>query len=342
MIQKTIQIGPIHAWLPAAMKLSLDLCGDQIISSTSEFGFLKKDILHRVKGKSLGDAQRIFSHLEPESALILDRLFSEAVEKLTEINISGRSKWTREVTSLISELNGFLKYLSSFADRLGVKALEHILLKHREGLLDLVELLTGSRYGYSYLQPGGSHYDITDGFVERLEAWARSYRDDYARIEALFHWTHAFHNRLKSLGRVLDDGKMGFVTHSAVESTQFGMVSDVESRLLYALNQTIEISKDLEELLGERHLGTHQSDTLRNILQTKPKNNSVKVELETARGTWSLNLTIDAEVRVLEIKLETPSEQIVNTISRALEDEQVEDVPLILQSLNFLVTEIDR
>jgi NADH:ubiquinone oxidoreductase subunit D len=342
VIQKTIHLGPIHPGLPGAMKLSLDLCGDQVVSSQAEFGYLSKHVEELMKNKNIIEAQRFFSRLEPESAFLLDRIFSEAIEKSIELTLSARATWIRDVTTLISELNGFLKYLALMASRLGVQPLEHILLKHREELLDLIELLTGSRYGYYYLQPGGARYDITDGFVERLEIWIKNYKADFARIEALYLWTHPFHNRLKSLGRVVDDGKLGFVSRASVETTQFGLVSHVESRLLYALKQTIEISDDLHDLVGERHLGAFQAQSLNEMKDHRPKHQSVSAEVTTGRGTWHLNLKLTKGLLVESLDITSPSHEISQAISPALEDEQFEDVPLILQSLNFLVSEIDR
>jgi|GEM_PF-2157381 len=342
MIQKTLDLGPIHPWLPGAMKLSLDLRGDQIVSSRAEFGYLNKAIESKVKGRKISDAQRFFGHLEPESAFALDRIFSETIEKALELQLSGRSGWIRELTTLISELNGYLKYLALMAGRLGLPILENILLKHREELLDLIELLTGSRYGYSFLQPGGSRYDVTDGFIERLEAWMNAYEKDYSRIEAMYLWTHPFHNRLKSLGRVVDDGNLGFVSRAAVETTAYGWVSHAESRLLYALKQTVEISDDLHTLVSERHLGGFQVKPLSEIEQTKPKHKKVSSELPTGRGNWSLELALGDGLLIEEMRVQSPSHEISRAIPGALEDEAYEDIPLILQSLNFLVTEIDR
>lgn len=342
MIQKNIHLGPIHPWLPGAMKLSLDLQGDQIISSQVEFGYLSKAIEAKVKGLRAVEAQRYFSRIEPESAFLLDRLFSEVIEKAVGIQLTERALWVRDVTTLISELNGFLKYLAQMANRLGIDVLEHILLKHREELLDLIELLTGSRYGYYFLQPGGSRYDITDGFIERLEAWIKNYKADYSRIESMYLWTHPFHNRLKSLGRIVDDGKMGFVSHSSIESTQYGTISHVESRLLYALKQTLEVSEELHELTGARHSDSFLAMPFKDLEVLPIKEAKVKHELETGRGLWSLTMSVKKGLGIESVELITPSHEISRAIAPALEDEQFEDIPLILQSLNLLVTEVDR
>ena len=334
---RTVEFGPIHPYLPGAMKLSLDLCGDQIVASRTELGYLSKNIETLVLGKSYEKARWYFSRVEPESAMILDRLFSEAFESATQVSIDGRAIWIREITTLISELMGTLKYLSRMAEVLGLVIEKHVLLKHREELLDLVELLTGSRYGYYFIVLGGTRYDLTEGFIERLEKWIKKYKNDFARIEAMLLWTHPFQNRLKLLGRVIDEGSFGFVSEASVETTRYGQVSQVESRLCYALRQTSEGVDELFKMMKENVQGKHLTAGSEKI-----EKKQVMVELLTGRGTWRLELGVNSTGKIESMKTSSPSDEIMKALPFALDGEQVDDVPVILQSLNFLIAEIDR
>jgi NADH:ubiquinone oxidoreductase subunit D len=341
MIQRVLEIGPVHHWLPSAMKLRLQLHGDQIVASETEFGFLSKSIETKILKRNFDDAGRLLSRIEPESAFLIDRLYSEAIEKIMGVEVSERALWIREITTEVSEMISLLKYLALMAQRLGLAVLNHILLKHREELLDLVELLTGSRFGYYYLVPGGARYDVTEGFLERLDFWAKNFQADYAKIESMYLWTHAFQNRLKSLGRVVDQGSFGFVSESSVENTQLGVVSHIESRLLYALKKSLEVAAELKEMIAEKTTGAHtQKEALAAL--AKPSIQHAEVALPTYRGTWALNLAVSKDKTIQSIEVSTPSDEIQKAIPFALAEESIEDVLLILQSLNFLVTEIDR
>lgn len=337
MIQEWIEIGPIHVALPGAMKLKLGMCGDRIVEVETQFGFLSRTIEREMIGQAYPSAQLRFSRIDPECALILDRLFSEAVEKITRTPVSKRVTWIREITSSLNELSGFLKYLAEMASRLGIDILTHVILKHREALLDLIELLTGSRHGYYYIIPGGVRYNLTEGFQERLETWIKAFRADYARIGALFRWTHSFQNRLQSLGRVEDSGDFGLISATAVESPQSGLVSHVESRLLYAIEQTEALCAELCSLLIERPEGEHLQKIAQNVSKEE-----VSLGIETGRGHWSLSLSMDKDFKILKVVTTTPSDHIVPTIALALQNESFEDVPVILASLDFKIPEIDR
>ena len=111
MIQQTIEIGPVHNWLPGPMRLKLGMCGDQIRELETGFGFASRGIESRMLGKHYSEAQVIFSRIEPESALLLDRLYGEAVESAVGIEVGDRVIWLREIASQLSELNFQLKYL---------------------------------------------------------------------------------------------------------------------------------------------------------------------------------------------------------------------------------------
>ena len=341
MIQRRITLGPIHPWLPGAMKLELALRGDQIVTAEASFGFAGKDIQNKIKGIHFEQASFFVSRIEPESALLVDRLFFESLEKALQVPVEERAIWIRNVSTLIHELSGLLKYLAQMADVLGLRILKHIMLKHREELLDLIELFSGSRYGYYFITMGGARYDLTDGFVERLEAWTRDFQKDYPRIHSMFLWTHSVQNRLRSLGRIMDDGTMAFVSEAAVENTRYGLVSQVESRLIYALTETNDLSEELRELMSATPEGKFRTPFSRDEYY-KVREPKVDAELVTSRGRWKMNLEIDSDQTIQSLVMSPPSQNILKAIPLALEGEQLEDIPVILQSLNFLVTEIDQ
>ena len=138
MIQERIELGPIHTWLPGPMKMKLGMSGDQMLSAEPVFGFSSRNIEKNMIGRSIEHAQYLFSRMEPESALLLDRLYGDAIEQVCDQEVSPRIEWIRNITSDLSELNFQLKFLAKMSSRLGVRILYHSILKHRETLLDLL------------------------------------------------------------------------------------------------------------------------------------------------------------------------------------------------------------
>ncbi len=337
MIQETLEMGPIHPWLPGPMKVRLGMIGDRIASIETGFGFAAREIEKRVCGRTLEMAPFHSGRIEPESAFLLDRLFGEAAERILGVQVPARAAWIRDICFELSEFGAQLKFLARMASRMGLGVLYHSILKQRESLLDLVELLTGSRYGYNYIRAGGARYDLTDGFQERLDAWMRGFLADHDQIYELFCWTHPFQNRLKSMGLVVDSGDFGYVSEAAAENTRFGRVSHVESRLLHALGSCKEICTELRMLLDSPVKGAFFER-----VPDAPAAGRARAEIDTIRGSWSFDLELDQKQRVGALAVTTPSDRIRNAILPALEGESIEDLPLILESLSLSIPEIDR
>ena len=136
---------------------------------------------------------------------------------------------------------------------------------------------------------------------------------------------------------MVDDGSFGFVSESSIETTRYGLISNVESRLLYALKQTSAICNELRDLLPERSEGVTV-----NTLGEQRHSDPVTVELETSRGPWKLTLSINEKLKIKSVKTELPSDLIKRAIAPSLTDEYFEDIAIILESLNFSIPEIDR
>jgi NADH:ubiquinone oxidoreductase subunit D len=65
-------------------------------------------------------------------------------------------------------------------------------------------------------------------------------------------------------------------------------------------------------------------------------------ERDTLRGAWGIALGLDATGAVTELELRSPSSSIVKAIGPALEGESLEDLAVVLESLSFSISEIDR
>ena len=337
MIQKAIQLGPIHPWLPGMMKLNVNLEGDRIVSANTEFGFSNRGIIQRILNEPYQVGQIYFSRIDPEEAFINDRIFAELIEQATDIRITSRAVWIRDIAVEMSEVVGVLKYLASMADQFGLSMLSHLLRKHREELLDLIERLSGSRYGYFYIMPGGTRYDITDGFLERVEMWSRQFIADDPRIQALFCWTHAFQNRLDQLGLMLDDGEFGFISEARVENSSLGWNSSVGSRLRYAMEESLQLAESIRALSHKMEGGAFLEKMPTSAVQKK-----VSLKFDTLRGPWEVSLELSQNLHIKSIEVATPSDQIREAIPLILEDESFDDIPLILFSANLSVAEVDR
>jgi NADH:ubiquinone oxidoreductase subunit D len=140
---------------------------------------------------------------------------------------------------------------------------------------------------------------------------------------------------MKNLGQILDRGEYGFVSEASIESTRYGFVSHVESRLIYSLENCKAMALELRDLLNLRPGGTPLS-------VPSVHEGRVVHEQDTLRGPWGITLGLDSAGSVTELELRSPSSSIVSAIGPALEGESLEDLAVVLESLSFSIPEIDR
>lgn len=338
MIQRTMEIGPIHPCLPGAMKLGLGLEGDRIQTCDIELGYQVKNVKEKMIGRDLLWSQAPFSHLEPEQAMVLDTLFSEAVEEGFGFECSERAQWIREVSINLSDVSMILRYLATMAKAMGTPILMNIVLKHREDLLDLIELLSGSRYAFGYIVPGGSRYDLSEGFCERFEKWAKQILLDLPRIEAFFFWSPEYVQLLKDQGALVDLGMGGFLSASSTQTSRVGSVTSVYSRVACALDGLRNCVKNLQAQV----VMSPDGNFFGQLSPKKGKQSGSGASLESFRGSWKLNLAWDSDLKVTEMTCVTPSHAMIQVLGSSLEGEMIDHMGVVLQSMFFRVSEVDQ
>lgn len=343
MIQRTLELGPIHHILPGAMKLGLGLEGDVIKTCDIELGYQSKKIKERVAEKPLALVQDFITHLEPEQAPILDLLFSRCIEDALEHPLNEKINWIREIMTGLSDLSILLLYLAENTKALENAITKNIILKHRENLLDLIELLTGSRYGYGYIIPGGLRYDLSEGFHERLAGWIQEVLEDQSRIEAFLFWSPQTKEMLKKTGLITHISERGFLQNSATQVSDYGHISSVYSRIYYAHSIFFELVNKLQNHLNNSLLDRPDAfffdPKIQHSFQVGSKTQQY---FESVRGSWRMNFQINEKNQIESFTCITPSHAIQPYLGASLENENIDSIEIILKSLFFRICEVDQ
>jgi len=78
-----------------------------------------------------------------------------------------RSEYSRSDFG-VARISSHFGFIARTARAVGGQTMFHYVLRDRERILDLFELLTGSRFSLNYLRFGGVCTDVTEGFIERV------------------------------------------------------------------------------------------------------------------------------------------------------------------------------
>ncbi len=188
--------GPSDPALPGIFRLELDAEGDLIRRAKVETGFLHKGLEKTSELRSWYTAMVAVDRVDSETALSAELAFSIAVEEICNIQVPRRAQVIRVVLAELGRVASHLGFLARLALACGFETVSHYILRERELVLDLLELMTGRRFNPNFLRFGGVSADITEGFIERVHETTRLIEIRLREYHALMIENRAFVDRL--------------------------------------------------------------------------------------------------------------------------------------------------
>lgn len=362
-------IGPYHSGLPGTMRIELELDGEWISSAQVETGFLHRKLEKAFELNPWRSSLVFAEHLDPGSPIHGGLALCLAVEEIGEIVIPDRGKKIRLILAELSRVARHLSFAARLAQIAGSETMTHYTLRDHEKILDLFELLTGSRFAKGYLRFGGVSADMTAGFLERvlevcdlLTIRLKEYNDLFSfhssfvqratRIGVLSK-TQAEHHGVtgpngRASGAPLDVRKAH--PYLGYENLDFETPlggggdrverGDVYSRYLIRLreiSQSIEILKQVTEKIPEGDFFNSKAERDFSI----PRGEGYS-RVESPRGLLGCHVVSDGGISPCRVQFSPPSRGHVDAIPTLLRGSRLEDFPLILASLDIGISELDR
>ncbi len=362
------EIGPYHGSLPAPMRLRLNLDGEIIASCHVETGFLHRGLEKTFELHSWPSSIVYADHLDPEAAIFGELALCLAVEEIGEIVVPARAQCIRIILAELTRMSSHLAYMVHMAKAVGSDTIIHYVLRDREKILDLFELVTGARFSLNFLRFGGVSADITDGFIERVLEVCDLIRVRMREYNDLFTFNHTFLKRTAFIGAISEkliyecgitgpnarasgvafdvrkaDPYMGY------EQLEFdiplgrgnsGVLGDAHDRFLLRLReltQSIEILKQLAENVPSGEFYNRKLD--RNC--TVPQGEAYS-RVESSRGLLGCHVVSDGGPNPSRIQFRPPSIANLSAIPTLVMGIRIEDLPVVLASLDLGIAEADR
>ncbi len=111
---------------------------------------------------------------------------------------------TTEGIAFSNDIKDTLKpiVLAQLSNQLGLRVGTHYLLRDREKILDLFELLVGARFNLCLCRLGGVSVDVTDGFLDRVVDFCELMRSRIKEYNDLLTFNETVVQRTKGIGLV--------------------------------------------------------------------------------------------------------------------------------------------
>ena len=364
----TWTIGPYHGSLPAPMKLRLSLDGEIITDCDVETGFLHRGLEKACELHSWKAAIAYADHLDPECAIFGELVLCMAVEQMSEIDVPARAQCIRLILSELARISGHLSFMVRMARAVGSETIIHYLLRDREKILDLFELLTGARFSLNFLRFGGVSADVTDGFIERVLEVCELIRIRMKEYNDLFTFNFGFLKRTSQVAPISKklvalcgitgpnarasgvafDVRKKF-PYSGFDRLDFetplgqgegGVLGDVHDRFLIRLREISQSMEILKQLLDVVPAGEFMNRKIPPGSKLPPGEAYFRVE--SSRGLLGCHVVSDGGLSPSRVQFRPPTVANLMAIPQIICGIRIEDLPVVLASLDLGIAEADR
>jgi len=180
-----LNMGPQHPSTHGVLRLLLELDGETVISCIPDIGFLHTGIEKTAECKTYTQAIVVTDRIDYLAPMICNLAYVGAVEKLAGVDVPLRAQYIRVILSELTRMNSHLVWLGTHALDIGAMSMFLYTFRERELLLDIFELVSGTRMMSSYFRVGGLWRDVPDSFVDAVRHVLKVFPDKLLDYEKL-------------------------------------------------------------------------------------------------------------------------------------------------------------
>lgn len=361
------QLGPVTRFYPGPLQLDFELDGERMKNVRVQRGFAFRGIDKKIETKNWKSVVPFVDRIDSDAAFFYETLYWETLEDILKLDIPERAQWIRSVICELNRITCHLFTLAQIANSVGAEAGFHYLMRNRENGLDLFELLCGARYHFNYVTLGGVVEDVSDGWLERLDGFGSDILDRLNEIDSLLTQNPVFRDRLIGRGKlshsqISQHGIRGVVLrglgvqedlriNSANSVFEQAPLTPMKGRVNKNHSDTLtrwetlvaEIEQSTVWLKAVAHRLPQSEFVNKKAAGIKtPSAGEAFRRVETPRGVLTSYLVSDGSEFLNRVHFSGPSLFLVSAIPDALDECELRDLPLILCSLGYRVSEADR
>ena len=266
-----LNIGPAHPAMHGIIRIVAGLDGEQIQKAEVEIGYLHRGFEKMAEVVDYNGVIPYTDRLNYVSPLINNMGYCMTVEKLLGISVPERCHYVRVILSEISRITDHLTCVGATAMELGAFSVFLYMIKAREYLWDLVEMVTGARLTVSYCRVGGVKADLPEDFNQPCQKAFEEVRKVLSEASGLLTRNRIFTDRMNGIGVI-----------SAEDAISYGITGP----FLRASGVDFDVRKDCPYAVYDRlpfdvPIGTRGDNMDRYLVRMEEMEQSMRI-VETA------------------------------------------------------------
>ncbi len=201
----TVNFGPNHPSTHGVLRLIVDLHGEDVVGLEAVIGYLHTGFEKTMEQKTWWKCITYPERIDYVSFQNNELVFVLAIEKLLALETPPKAAWMRMLLCELNRIQSHLVWLGTSALELGAISMFWYTFNQRDRILDLSEMVGGTRMHTRYFQTGGLAEDIPRGFFAECRAFVDDFNDSIEQYETLLTNQKIWLERTKGIGLLSAD-----------------------------------------------------------------------------------------------------------------------------------------
>lgn len=358
-----VPVGPIHAGIIEPGHFRFSQAGEAMLQLDAKLFFTHRGIEKAVEGKTPWQALPIVERICGACSVANTLSFCQAVEKLSEEHVPLRAWLIRTLAAEMERLYNHVGDTGNICAGVGFSPIISMGSRLKEYLLQLNELLSGSRFLRGLIVPGGVNYDVDEQCLEEISEVLNDVEKEYQDIVHIMWEQNNFINRIRTTG-IIRENTAFELAMVGVGARASGSMRDSRKDMGYGIYDELdfqvvtETAGDVEARIKVRIGEVYQSiglirqliERLRQVKAGKLKTDLGK--LRTLEGSWGISesargdnlhwLMLDEEGKIDRLFVRSASYPNWPALTLAVQGDIIPDFPLINKSFELCYACLDR
>jgi NADH-quinone oxidoreductase subunit D len=357
-----INLGPQHPSTHGVFRAVLTLNGERIVKCENHIGYLHRGIEKLAENRTYAQFAALTPRLDYLAGALNNWGYVVAVEKLMGIEVPERAEYLRVIIGELQRIASHFVGISSSMIDLGATTGWMYGFTARENILDLIEMVTGSRMTPNYYTIGGVMDDLPENFVPTLLEKLVVVKERLDDISNLMLDNEIFLARSKGVGVITKEliqkycvtgpnvraAGIAYDLRKAAPYSVYGKLDfevpvlqngDSYDRFLIRILEIRESIKMVEQAVNLLPEGPITAKVPRII---KPPAGDAYGQIESAKGILGYYVVSDGSTKPYRLHVHSPSFVNIGVFPEIAAGQTVQDFITTLATFDICLGEIDR
>jgi NADH-quinone oxidoreductase subunit D len=211
-----VNFGPNHPSTHGVLRLVVELDGETVAGIRAVIGYLHTGFEKNMEAKSWWKSVTYPARVDYVSFQANELVYVLAVEKLLGIEVPRRATWTRMALTELTRIHSHLIWLGTSALELGAISLLWYTFDDRDVILDLFEMVGGTRMHTRYFQVGGLAEDLPPDFTAEARRFCDAMPKSVDEYEAILDRNAIWLERTRGIGLLSADDALALAQSGPV------------------------------------------------------------------------------------------------------------------------------